>query len=261
MKKNLLKEKLARGEVVYGVMCMEFASTGIGRISAGAGAQFTVYDMEHTGWSLETIRMLVATARSVDMLPIVRVPVSDYHHIAHVLDVGAAGIVVPLVRNAAHIREALSYAQYPPLGRRGCAFGISHDDYLPGDIVEKMRSANASLLTIAQIETIEGLENCEEIVAVNGVDAIWVGQFDLSTSMGIPGQFDNPILLEALKRVQNACKKHNKPSVLGLMDPDELATGPSKGYNMLVYVADIWIYQQALRNCFQKIQDVNAVKS
>ena len=257
MKKNFVKERLAQGEIAYGVMCMEFASTGLGRLSAGAGAHFTVYDMEHTGWSLETIRMLIATSRSVDMLPIVRVPTTDYHHIAHVLDIGAGGIVIPLVRSADHIREALSYAQYPPLGRRGCAFAISHDDYQPGSIVEKMQHANDSLLTIAQIETVEGLDNCEEIVAVEGVDAIWIGQFDLSTSMGIPGQFDNPILLEALKRVHAACKKHNQPSVLGLGDPDELAKGPSKGYRMLVYTSDLWIYQQALRSCFQKIADYN----
>jgi len=257
MKRNPLKERLALGEIAYGVMCMEFASTGIGRISASAGAHFAVYDMEHTGWSLETIRLLIATSRSVDMLPIVRVPISDYHHIAHVLDVGAGGIVIPLVKNAAHMREAISYAQYPPMGRRGCAFVLSHDDYQPGYIVEKMRSANESLFMIAQIETVEGLENCDEIAGVQGVDAIWVGQFDLSTSMGIPGQFKNPVFLDALRRVQVACKKNNKTSVLGLMDPAELAKGPSNGYQILVYLADLWIYQQALRTGFQMIEDCN----
>src|SRR5688572_2440869 len=84
---NAVKQKLQNGGVAMGVMCMEFATPGFGRLSAEGGAEFAVFDMEHTGWSLETVKMLVATSRATDMVPIVRVPTTDYHHIAHVLDV------------------------------------------------------------------------------------------------------------------------------------------------------------------------------
>ena len=104
-----------------GVMCLEFATTGIGRLSAAAGAEFAVFDMEHTGWGLETIRMLVATSRAADLVPMVRVPANDYHFIAHALDVGAMGLVIPLVGTAEQAASiAVECAMYPPRGRRGC---------------------------------------------------------------------------------------------------------------------------------------------
>src|SRR3954468_8139971 len=137
MKENRVKQALRSGGGAVGVMCLEFATTGIGPISAAAGAQFIVFDMEHTGWGLETIKMLAATSRSADLVPIVRVPTTDYHFIAHALDVGAMGLVIPLVGTAEQARLAVEYAMYPPRGRRGCAFAIAHDDYQGGDPAAK----------------------------------------------------------------------------------------------------------------------------
>ena len=96
MRDNKVKRTLARGGVAAGTMMMEFATTGIARIAAAAGAEFAVYDMEHTGWSMETVRMLMATARAADIVPIVRPPAGQYHFISRVLDVGAMGIVAPI---------------------------------------------------------------------------------------------------------------------------------------------------------------------
>lgn len=255
MKDNQVKQKLRDGGVSLGVMCLEFATSGIGRIQAEAGAEFAVYDMEHTGWSLETIKMLVATSRSVNLVPIVRPPIADYHHVAHLLDVGAGGLVIPLVSSARQIEEVIRYAKYPPEGVRGCAFALSHDDYQGGDISAKMRHANDNLLVIAQIETKEGLDHVEEIAAVEGVDGLWIGQFDLTTSLGIPGQFDHPLFVDATKRVVDACHRFGKAATLAVMDPDQLAAGPANGFRLLVYAADLWIYQQALRRCFRQIRE------
>jgi 2-dehydro-3-deoxyglucarate aldolase/4-hydroxy-2-oxoheptanedioate aldolase len=255
MRTNTAKQALKRGEVSVGVMCMEFATPGIGRIQAEAGAQFAVYDMEHTGWSLETIKMLVATSRAVDISPIVRPPVGDYHHIAHVLDVGAMGLVIPLVNSAAQMQEIVRCAQYPPDGIRGCAFGLAHDDFRPGELRSQMQQANDQLLIVAQIETAAGLENVDEIAAVEGVDALWIGQFDLTTSLGIPGQFDHPLFVDATRRVLDACHRADKVAALAVSAPDELAAGPKRGFRMLVYTADLWIYQQALRSCFRQIRE------
>jgi 2-dehydro-3-deoxyglucarate aldolase/4-hydroxy-2-oxoheptanedioate aldolase len=234
-------------------MCLEFATPGIGRISAEGGAEFIVYDMEHTGWELETIRMLIATTRSADIVPIVRVPTTGYHFIAHAMDVGAMGLVIPLVNSAEQLRHAISFAKYPPEGIRGCSFALAHDDYRGGDLKEKMRQANEEVLIIAQIETVAGLECVDEIVAVPGLDAIWIGQFDLSASLGIAGQFDHPTFIAAVEKIAVACRKKAMTMTLGAMDPDELALGPSRGFHLLVYAADLWIYQQALRRCFQGI--------
>jgi 2-dehydro-3-deoxyglucarate aldolase/4-hydroxy-2-oxoheptanedioate aldolase len=254
MKENTVKRRLAQGGVAIGTMMMEFATTGVARIAAEAGAEFAVFDMEHTGWSMETIRMLMATARAADIVPMVRVPTLQYHFISRVLDVGAMGLVVPLVSDAEQARLIVQCAQYPPAGRRGVAFGVAHDDYRGGDLIEKIRQTNEELLIITQIETAEGLANVERIAAVDGIDALWIGQFDLTTALGIPAQFDHPEFLGATRRVVAACRQNGKTAVLGAINVDQLCAGPSQGYRMLVYVLDIWIYQQALRRCFQTIR-------
>lgn len=254
MRENRVKTALRSGGVSMGVMCLEFATTGIGPLSAAGGAEFAVYDMEHNGWGLETIRMLVATSKATDLVPIVRVPTLDYHFIAHALDVGAMGLVIPLVATAEQARFAVECAMYPPRGRRGCAFAVAHDDFRGGDLATKVRHINDNVLMIAQIETAEGLSNVEAIAAVDGIDGLWIGQYDLTNSLGIPGQFDHPLFVDATRRVLAACAAHEKAATLAVMDPDELAAGPSRGFRLLVYAADLWIYQQALRRCFRTIR-------
>lgn len=255
MRDNRVKETLRAGGVSMGVMCLEFATPGIGPLSASAGAEFAVFDMEHTGWGLETIRMLTTTSAAAHLVPIVRVPTTDYHFIAHALDVGAMGLVIPLVGTAKQAQFAVESARYPPGGRRGCAFALGHDEYKGGDLTAKMRHTNEHVLIIAQIETAEGLANVDAIAAVDGIDGLWIGQFDLTTSLGIPGQFDHPLFVDGTGKVIDACQKHGKAATLAVMDPDQLAEGPAQGFRLLVYAADVWIYQQALRRCFRNIRE------
>src|SRR5687767_14964611 len=108
MRENKVKRTLTSGDVAIGTMCLEFATPGLGRICAAAGAEFAVYDMEHSGWSIETIRMLMATTRATDMVPLVRPPANEYHLIAPVLDMGAMGIVVPFVNTAEQARRLVA---------------------------------------------------------------------------------------------------------------------------------------------------------
>src|SRR5262245_1072377 len=178
MRSNGVKRKAAGGGVSIGTFVFEFNTTGIGRIAAEVGAEFAVFDMEHTGWSVETIRMLIATTRSTAMVPLVRVPATEYHFIARTLDVGAMGIMVPMVESAEQAARLVASAKYPPIGRRGAAFGVAHDDYAGGHIVEKMNSANRETLLIAQIETAAGVQYVDAIAAVPGIDVLWIGHFD-----------------------------------------------------------------------------------
>ena len=160
--------------------------------------------MEHTGWSIETVRGLIATTRAADAIPMVRVPATEYHLISRPLDVGAMGIMVPMVESAEQAQKIVTSAKYPPRGRRGAAFGVAHDDYTGGDIIAKMQSANDEILLIAQIETEHGLENVDAIAAVEGIDVLWIGHFDLTNFMGIPGQFTSDAYLDAVK--QSHCR-------------------------------------------------------
>jgi 2-dehydro-3-deoxyglucarate aldolase/4-hydroxy-2-oxoheptanedioate aldolase len=248
MRPNPVKHRVQSGGVSIGTFVFEFNTTGIGRIAAEAGAEFAVFDMEHTGWGIETIRMLIATSRSTEMVPLVRVPATEYHFIARVLDMGAMGIMAPMVESAAQAATLVASAKYPPQGRRGAAFTVAHDDYIGGDIVPKMRTANSETLLIAQIETVAGLRHVNDIAAVEGIDVLWIGHFDLSNSLGIPGQFDHPQFQEAVAQVLAACRQHGK--VPGFMASD-IAGGKSlldQGFRMLAYSGDLWLYQAALRD-------------
>ena len=255
MRINRVKRALAEGGVAIGTMMMEFSTTGIARIAAEAGAEFAVFDMEHTGWSMETIRMLMATSRAADLVPMVRVPTLQYHFIARVLDVGAMGIVVPMVADASQARMIVDSAKYPPAGRRGVAFGVAHDDYQGGDLEAKFRQANDEVMLFAQIETVSGVETVDAIAAVDGIDALWIGQYDLTASLGIPGEFTHPKFQDATRRVIEACRREGKTAVLGALDAKTLARGPSDGFRMLVHLADLWIYQNALRLSIETIRE------
>jgi 2-dehydro-3-deoxyglucarate aldolase/4-hydroxy-2-oxoheptanedioate aldolase len=258
MRDNRVKHALRAGGISVGTMMIEFNTSGIARIAAAAGAEFAVFDMEHSCWGMEEVRRLLAASRAADIVPLVRPPTSQYHFISRVLDAGAMGVVIPLVETAEQAREVVSWASYPPKGKRGCGFALAHDDFAGGDLASKMIHTNDNIMTIAQIETKAGLENVEAIAAVDGIDGLWVGQFDLTTSLGIPGDFAHRLFVDATRRVVKACEAHGKAAVLAVMDVDDLCAGPRNGYRMLVYAADLWIYQQALRRCFRAIGEANA---
>jgi 2-dehydro-3-deoxyglucarate aldolase/4-hydroxy-2-oxoheptanedioate aldolase len=248
MKPNHVKRKLLAGGRSIGTFVFEFNSTGIARLAAEAGAEFAVFDMEHTGWTIETIRMLVATTPTDRLVPFVRIPATQYDYVARVLDMGAMGIMIPMCENAAQARLLVNSAKYPPVGRRGAAFTVAHDDYTGGDIVAKMQSANEETLLIAQIETAGGLQNVNEIAAVEGIDVLWIGHFDLSNSLGIPGQFDHPTFRDAVQQVLAACQRHHKAAGFLVTDVAGGQKLLDDGFRILAYGCDLWLYQAALRD-------------
>jgi 2-dehydro-3-deoxyglucarate aldolase/4-hydroxy-2-oxoheptanedioate aldolase len=156
-------------------------------------------------------------------------------------------IMVPMVETPEQARDIVRFAKYPPVGRRGAAFTVAHDDYTDGAVLDKMESANRETLLVAQIETILGVENVEAIAAVAGIDVLWVGHFDLTASMGIPALFGHADFLAALDRIVAACRSHGKTA--GIMAGD-VASGKqwlAKGFRAMAYGGDLWIYAAALQ--------------
>lgn len=247
MKPNKVKKTLREGGVSVGTMVFEFSSSGIGRIVAEADADFVLFDMEHTAWSIETIRDLLATSQVRDLVPLVRVPVSEYHFLARVMEAGAMGVMVPMVHDADEARRVVAAVKYPPEGRRGAAFGVAHDGYSGGDIVAKMRVANEEGLVIVQIESRAGLDNVEAIAAVEGVDVLWIGQSDLSSALGIPGDFAHADFQAAVERVVQAAEKEGKAAAFMALSIEEARAFKARGFRCLAYSGDLWIYQNALR--------------
>ena len=125
----------AVGKTALGSMVFEFFTPGIARICANAGAEFVMYCMEHTGAGFETLKPQFALCRALGVVPLVRVPATEYHFVARALDVGALGVMVPLVDTREQAERIVSFTRYPPQGRRGAAFGFAHDDYQGGDVV------------------------------------------------------------------------------------------------------------------------------
>ncbi len=256
MRPNPVKRDLRKGKMTLGTMVFEFATPGIARIAAAAGAEFVVFDQEHSGWGIDTIRTLMATARAADVVPLVRVPATQYHFIARPLDVGARGVMVPMVETAEQASLVVSSAKYPPQGNRGAAFGVAHDDYEAAvDVLSGMQNANDETLVIVQIETQRGIENVEEIAAVESVDVLWIGLNDLTNSMGIPGQFDHPDYLRAIDRFLEACRGKGKAPGIMSTGVNEARAQLEQGFRCVAYWGDIWLYASALREGLASIRE------
>ncbi len=243
---NSVKTRVTSGGVSIGTMMFEFNTTGIGRLAANAGAEFAVYDMEHSGWGIESIRMLIATTPRPNLVPIVRIPTTQYHFVSRVLDMGAMGIMAPMVETADEARLLVQSAKYPPIGRRGAAFSIAHDDYRNDSIPEVVRSSNAEVLLIAQVETAKGLGNLDEIASVAGIDVLWIGLYDLANSMGLPGQMQHPEIQAAIDRVIEACRTYGKVPAVLVTSVDEGRAQIARGFRLVAFGGDVWIYQTAL---------------
>lgn len=250
MRKNKVKEALQAGKTTLGTMIFEFNTTGIAPLVAAAGAEFIIFDMEHTGWGIDTIRTLLATTRGLDIVPMVRVPDTQYHLLANALDVGAVGLMIPMVETGEQAQFIAESVKYPPQGRRGAAFGIAHDNFglETGGNAEKSQQANDEGLIIAQIETAKGIENVEAIAAIDGIDVLWIGHNDLTNSMGIPGQFEHPDYLAAVKRVLAAAKQHGKYAGMMPMTVEQACSYLDQGFQILAYGGDLWLYQQTMRD-------------
>jgi 2-keto-3-deoxy-L-rhamnonate aldolase RhmA len=246
MQENPVKQRLANGESVFGTMVFEFFSPGMPQIAKIAGAEFILFDMEHTAIDLDTVKQQVAYCRGIGLPPFVRVPATDYHFIAHALDAGAVGVMVPMVETREQAEFIVSCSRYPPEGRRGAAFGFAHDDYAPGDVTEKIAAAHARTMIMALIETERGAANVDQIAAVAGIDVLWLGHFDLTNFLGVPGQFTHPRYLDAVAAIVAAANRQHKTA--GVLAAD-IAWGRdymAKGFRAIAYGIDHLLYQKAL---------------
>ncbi len=244
---STIKRRVLAGDTVRGAMVFEFFVPGIPQILKSADCEFALFDMEHAGLGFETLKMLAAACRGAGIEPLVRVPRSEYHFLARALDVGVHGVMVPMVESAAEARRIAEATHYPPQGRRGAAFGIAHDDYAGGDVEAKLAALDARTLVIAQIESERGLAELEGIAATPGIDVLWLGHFDLTNFLGIPGQFDHPRYLDAVRAIVDTGRRHGKG--LGFMAAD---AGWAKryrdfGFNMIAAGLDSSLLQSAIR--------------
>jgi 2-keto-3-deoxy-L-rhamnonate aldolase RhmA len=255
MNEPSLRTMCGTSEPKLGHFIVEFATPGIGHILKNAGCDFALLDCEHSGFGFETVKAAVRYFEAARLPTIVRVPSREYQHIARALDMGAEGIMLPMVSTGQEARSIVDSVKYVPQGKRGVALGIAHDAYRSGDVLTKLAAQNARSVVFAQIETAEGVANADAIAGTEGIDCLWVGHFDLSCSLGEPGQFQTRAFLDAIETVAAACRKHGKR--LGRLVPD-VATGidyRGKGFEFLCYSGDVWAYQAAVRAGIDGLRD------
>lgn len=246
MGRNALKEMSRTRDVKLGHFIVEFATPGIGHILKAAGCDFAFLDMEHSAFGFETVKSTLRYFEAAGLPAFVRVPSKDRDFIARICDSGAEGVMVPMVGTAAEAEAIVRAMKYFPRGDRGVALSIAHDNFATQPALAAMAAANERTTLFCLIETAEGIDNVDAIAAVDGVDCLWIGHFDLSQSLGIPGQFDHPDFLAAVDKVVAAGRRHNK--ALGRLVPkvEEGIRLYAQGFDFCCYSGDVWVLRDAL---------------
>jgi 2-dehydro-3-deoxyglucarate aldolase/4-hydroxy-2-oxoheptanedioate aldolase len=208
MQKNLVKQALAEGRLQLGCGFGQLRSPEIPRLLMAAGFQWAFIDTEHGGFDLETVQDLCRVSNLVGFLPVLRVADLQYSLVARSLDVGAGGIIFPRVESPELLEKAVSWTKFPPVGIRGYGLTMVNTNYEPLGIPAVMQHLNDNTLVCFQIETKKALDAREELLSVPGVDAVMVGPADLSISLGVPGEFQHPKMVEAMEAIRDSCIRH-----------------------------------------------------
>ena len=233
-----LKKRISARELTIGSW-LSFGYTPVCEMMAKAGFDWLVVDMEHTAIDTWDAQQLIQVVDLAGSTPLVRIGANDPLLIKRVMDAGAHGVIVPTVNTKAEAQRAVDAIYYPPLGSRGVglsraqAYGIGFEEY-------KEWARHESIL-IVQIEHTKAVTNLQDILAVEGVDGFFVGPYDLSGSLGVPGAFDHPLVVEALAEVERIMKGSTKVGGYHIVHPTQelLATKIRRGYRFIAYGVDM----------------------
>lgn len=247
-----LKNKLKKNQLTIGSWIMMGHPMSI-EVLALAGFEWLVIDIEHTPIDLETVQSLIRTIQASDMKALVRVSKNEEVIIKRVLDMGADGIIVPMVNSKEDAKRAVNYAKYPPIGKRGVGlfratrYGMKFEEY--------KKWVDDELVIIAQIEHIDAVNNIDEILQIEGIDGTIIGPYDLSASMGYPGEFEREDVKDAVQKVLDRCKAFNIPSGFHVVDtdPEKLQIKIEQGCTFLAYGIDYFFMRDAAINGMNKI--------
>lgn len=208
MKTNTVKQALREGRMQLGTAYQQLRSQDVVRALAAAGFDWAFIDTEHGGFGIGEVQDLCRMAVKVGLSPVIRVPELHYGLVARALDCGGEGVIFPRVESPELLAQAVSWTKFPPEGQRGCGLTPLHIDFEPASIAQIMEHANRETLVVLQIETVRALEARDELLSVPHVDAVMVGPVDLSISLGVPGDFEHPKMIDAVGKIFDSCRAH-----------------------------------------------------
>jgi 2-keto-3-deoxy-L-rhamnonate aldolase RhmA len=246
MIKRTFRKALLQRRAVIGTW-LQINNPTAAEVLAEAGYEWIAIDIEHTDIDVTTLTALLRGMYGRGVAPIARVATNNVMDIRRALDVGAEGVLVPFVNTPEQAQQAVAAAKYPPMGVRG--FSFSRANNWGADFAEDAQSANDETAVIVMIESKQGVENIDAIIGVEGVDAAFIGPYDLSGSYGIPGQTTAPVVEAACQRVIRACQRAEKS--VGLLvvrpTPEAIAQVVEDGFNLLCLGLDTVFLDQGAR--------------
>jgi 4-hydroxy-2-oxoheptanedioate aldolase len=252
-----IRERALAGEVLAGTYCNLGSSLTV-EIAGRAGFDWILIDLEHGAGDFDSLVPQLQAAGATPAAPIVRIAWNESTRFKRVLDLGASGIMVPHVSSTADARLAAASMRYPPHGIRGaaamnraCGFGSEFDEYF--------RVANDLLLTVVMVETAEAINNLDAIAAVDGVDVLFVGPLDLSISMEMPKQYEQPQFREALDRVVAACRSAGKAAGIHAARPEQIGELVDKGFTFLALGSDGNLVAGGMKNLYSAFDQYKQV--
>ena len=253
MKKNHLKKALQDGKVVFGPF-LKFTDPAVVEIMGFAGFDFVIIDEEHGPISMQNAQNMIRAAEIVNITPVIRVGNNDEALILRALDIGAQGIEIPQINSSSDAVRAMKSVKYSPQGERGVCRYVRAANYSSMNKFEYFKSANNETMIIAHIEGVEGINNLNEILSVSGIDVIFIGPYDLSQSLGIPGEVNHPLVTEKMKEVVTKCRKNN--IAVGTF-ADDIQTAKkwiSLGVQYMSFSVDVGILYEVCKQIVEKLK-------
>ena len=240
--KNLMREKWLKGDASLGTISHMLSPVAIEAMGA-AGMDFVLLDMEHGPMNFESLAACITAADAANITPLVRVSDTTRPSILRALDLGAKGVIVPCLESVDQAKTLIQHAKFKPLGNRGYCMTRDgkwgYDKIYENGLDGYMEHCNRQTLLIPQCETVNCLENIEEIAALDGIDGILVGPYDLSLALGIPGQFTHNDFISAVDRILKACKTNKKISMIFVNDEQAMRARLNQGFDCILYGIDV----------------------
>lgn len=243
---NHALRQLRAGKLAVGLGVRNARTVDIAQMLRTCGFDWAFIDCEHSSMELDTAAQLASASLSAGITPLVRVPGFEHWHASRILDNGAQGIVMPHVDSAEEAKRVVNACRFPPQGHRSMGGGLPQVGFATMPVGDMARAVNDETLVVVMIESPRAVTNCEEIAAVPGIDALLVGTNDLCFEMGIPGQFSDPRVGEAYRKVIAACRKHGKfVGMGGMYTPELIERHVAMGVQMVLSGSDFSLLMQA----------------
>lgn len=251
MKKNSLKEKINAGNVVLGPF-LKITDPAVVEIAGYAGFDFVIIDQEHGPISTEAAQNMIRAAEAVGIAPIIRVQKNEESVLLKALDIGAEGIEVPHISSKTHSDRLRKAVMFAPEGERGVCCYVRSAEYSRINKnnalkAEYFKRTNSKILVIGHIEGVEGIRNIEEILMEEVIDVIFIGPYDLSQSLGVPGQVDNPLVEEKMKEIIDGAKNKKKSIGTFVDNEQDAKKWISLGVQFIAYSVDVGILYDKYR--------------